>query len=263
MGGYVSLPVVAAARSARIPVIVHEQNIVLGLANRIGRRAASRVAVSFEETLATVGDKGVFTGNPVLPEIVSADLGSARTRGIDRFDLDPARKTVLVFGGSQGASTINDAARGLARLWTDRSDVQIVHVTGLRRPPGEVTVGELIYRSVPFVDDMVEAYAIADVALCRGGATTVAELGVVGLPSVVVPYPHHRDRQQELHGRVLERAGAALVIADADASAEHVATVLQGLLRDPARLERMRAAARSWGKPHAATAVVKVLEAVA
>jgi UDP-N-acetylglucosamine--N-acetylmuramyl-(pentapeptide) pyrophosphoryl-undecaprenol N-acetylglucosamine transferase len=263
MGGYVSLPVVAAARSSQIPVVVHEQNIVLGLANRIGRRAARRIAVSFEDTLASVGDKGVFTGNPVLPEIVSADLGAARAQAIDRFRLDPARKTVLVFGGSQGANTINDAARGLARLWAERSDIQIVHVTGLRRPPGDISESDLIYQSVSFVDDMVEAYAVADVALCRGGATTVAELGVVGLPSVIVPYPHHRDRQQELHGRVLERAGAALVVADTDASPQRVAAALDGLLGDPDRLSRMRVAARSWGKPDAAAAVVDVVTAAA
>jgi UDP-N-acetylglucosamine--N-acetylmuramyl-(pentapeptide) pyrophosphoryl-undecaprenol N-acetylglucosamine transferase len=182
---------------------------------------------------------------------------------MDRFRLDPARKTVLVFGGSQGATTINEAARGIVDLWADRDDVQVVHVTGLRNPPVEVAASGLLYRSVSFVDDMVEAYAIADVALCRGGATTVAELGVIGLPSVIVPYPHHRDRQQELHGRVLERAGAAVVVEDAEATPERVAAALDGLLHDADRLSRMSAAARSWGRPHAATAVAEVVEAAA
>lgn len=263
MGGYVSLPVVAAARSARVPVVLHEQNVVLGLANRLSRPAAHRVAASFEDTLAHLGKKGVFTGNPVLPEIVSADFGAARQRARDRFDLDPHRKTVLVFGGSLGAATINDAALGLAQLWRDRDDVQIVHIAGIRNAAPEVAASKLIFRSVSFLDDMVEAYAAADVALCRGGATTVAELAVVGLPAVIVPYPHHRDMQQERHGRILERAGAAVVVADADATAERVAEVIDALLSDSARLDTMSAAALAWGKPDAAAAVARVLRAAA
>ncbi|MDQ3879281.1 MAG: undecaprenyldiphospho-muramoylpentapeptide beta-N-acetylglucosaminyltransferase [Actinomycetota bacterium] len=263
MGGYVSLPVVTAARSARIPVVLHEQNIVLGLANRLAKRAARTVAVSFEETLSDIGAKGVFTGNPVLPEIVSAELGPARERGIERWRLDPWRKTLLVFGGSLGAATINAAARGLAKLWSHRADVQVVHVTGMRNPAEVGSGGDLIYRSESFVTDMVEAYAVADIALCRGGATTVAELGVIGLPSVIVPYPHHRDKQQERHGRVLEAAGAAAVIPDAEATADRVATVVDDLWSDEDRLGEMRNAAKRWGRPDAAAALAAVVRSAA
>lgn len=263
MGGYVSLPVVAAARRAHVPVVLHEQNIVLGLANKVGKRAARKVAVSFADTMASVGAKGVVTGNPVLSEIADADLDVARDRAFERFGLDRARKTILVFGGSLGAQTVNAAAVGLARSWGERDDVQIVHITGMRQSTTTVDANRLIYRSLAYVDDMIAAYAVADIALCRGGATTVAELGVVGLPAVIVPYPHHRDRQQELHGRVLERAGAALVVADDDASPANVGELLDELLHDDSRLAAMASAARSWGRPHAALEVADVVRSVA
>ncbi|MDQ4057682.1 MAG: undecaprenyldiphospho-muramoylpentapeptide beta-N-acetylglucosaminyltransferase, partial [Actinomycetota bacterium] len=220
MGGYVSLPVCVAARRLKLPVVLHEQNIVLGLANRVCRRFARAVAVSFTETLEHAGPRGVFIGNPVRPEIAAVDHDADRARGHELFELDPQRMTLLVTGGSQGAKRLNEAALGLASLWAERDDLQILHLAGrvqsesFRKQTLGAAEGRLIYRVVDYVDDMVSAYAVADLALCRGGATTVAELGAVGLPAIVVPYPHHRDRQQERHGRVLERAGAAVVLLD-------------------------------------------------
>jgi UDP-N-acetylglucosamine--N-acetylmuramyl-(pentapeptide) pyrophosphoryl-undecaprenol N-acetylglucosamine transferase len=169
-----------------------------------------------------------------------------------------------VFGGSQGAARINRAARALADLWADESGLQIVHITGgsgdadrSARPQ------ELIYRSVAFVDRMIEAYAVADLALCRGGASTVAELAAIGLPAVVVPYPHHRDRQQERQGRVLERAGAAVVLADDETTTERVAREADALLGDDDALARMSAATAALARPDAARDLARVVEAAA
>jgi UDP-N-acetylglucosamine--N-acetylmuramyl-(pentapeptide) pyrophosphoryl-undecaprenol N-acetylglucosamine transferase len=268
MGGYVSLPVCAAARLRGVPAVIHEQNIVLGLANKTCKPLVRRVAVSFEETLEDTGDKGVFTGNPVLPVFVTTGRDAARAEGLKRFELDEDRKTLLVFGGSLGAQRINDAALGLARLWSDRSDLQVVHICGraqeepLRARMEEVE-GPLIYRLVPYVAEMVEAYAVADLALCRGGATTVAELCVFGVPSIIVPYPFHRDRQQERHGRVLEKHGAARVLMDADTHAESVARVTEELLRDEGALASMSRSARALGRPDAASALADVVHEVA
>jgi UDP-N-acetylglucosamine--N-acetylmuramyl-(pentapeptide) pyrophosphoryl-undecaprenol N-acetylglucosamine transferase len=264
MGGYVSLPVSLAAASRRIPLVLHEQNIVFGLAHRVTRRFARKVAVSFEETLASAGKKGVWTGNPVSSEIVDADLAVERERAHDRFDLDPQRRTVLVFGGSLGAKRVTDAALGLAEGWNERTDLQVLHILGRRggEQAGPLT-DQLIYRTVSYVDRMVEAYAVADVAVCRGGASTVAELTVVGVPSIIVPYPYHRDRQQERHARVLEKAGAAEVLLDEDTSASNLAASIERLLNDPGRLEGMRAAARSLGHPSAARDLAEVVRTVA
>lgn len=268
MGGYVSLPACVGARSLRVPVVIHEQNAVFGLANRVSKGWARSVAVSFEETLGDAGPRGVFTGNPVLPDLVQLDLDVARKNALERWDLEADKRTLLVFGGSQGAKTINDAAAGLADMWADRTDVQVLHVTGRAgfeeteiRTKTQQDAGSraLVYRVVEYVSLMGEAYALADLALCRGGATTVAELGVVGLPAIVVPYPHHRDQQQMRHGRALERAGAATVVPDAEATTKRIAKEADLILLDPERLESMKRAARTLGRPDAAARLAAVV----
>ncbi|MGH2751992.1 MAG: undecaprenyldiphospho-muramoylpentapeptide beta-N-acetylglucosaminyltransferase [Actinomycetota bacterium] len=266
MGGYVSLPACVAARRLRLPVVLHEQNIVFGLANRLCRPFARTIAVSFEETLQQAGRKGVLVGNPVVPAIVNVDHDADRKRGLESFELDPKRKVLLVFGGSQGAQRINEAALGLASEWAERADVQILHIAGrvqaesfVERARQLVAGGQLIYRVAGYVTEMVAAYAVADLALCRGGATTVAELGVVGLPAIIVPYPYHRDRQQERHGRVLERAGAAVVLADDATTPERVSELAGGILAVETRLKDMRAAALDTGRPGAAAELARLV----
>jgi UDP-N-acetylglucosamine--N-acetylmuramyl-(pentapeptide) pyrophosphoryl-undecaprenol N-acetylglucosamine transferase len=280
MGGYVSLPACLAARRLRLPVVLHEQNIVFGLANRLCRPFARTIGVSFEETLQSAGRKGVLVGNPVAPNIVNINHDNDRKRAYQLFDLDPERKTLLVFGGSQGAQRINEAALGLTSEWAERGDVQILHIAGRLQTetfveqarqrlgagsagPQKSGAGKLIYRVEGYVDAMVLAYAVADLALCRGGATTVAELGVVGLPSIVVPYPYHRDHQQERHGRMLERAGAAVVLPDEDTTAPRVAEVAGELLEDDGRLKDMREKALSVGRPRAAAALAQLVREAA
>jgi UDP-N-acetylglucosamine--N-acetylmuramyl-(pentapeptide) pyrophosphoryl-undecaprenol N-acetylglucosamine transferase len=266
VGGYASLPVGLAARLARIPVVIHEQNAVLGLANRVLKPVAAAIALSFEDTLARAGRRAVVTGNPVLPSIAAFERDALRPRALERFDLNATAPVVLLFGGSQGAQRVNQAAAGLATAWRARGDVQVVHITG-RAAHAEVEQavasalgdGALIYRALPFVDDMALAYAAADVAVCRGGATTVAELCAVGLPAVIVPYPHHRDRQQERHALILERAGAALHLPDREASADRLAVLLDELLAAPGRLREMAAAAKRLGRPDAARRLAAVV----
>ena len=264
MGGYVSLPVSLAAASARVPLVLHEQNIVFGLAHKITKRFAAAVAVSFEETLRSAGKTGVWTGNPVQPELIDADLTAERARAIASFDLDPDRRTILVFGGSLGAKRVTDAALGLADMWSSRADVQVLHILGSRGGGVEApTTGRLIYRTVDYVDRMIEAYAVADIAVCRGGASTIAELTVVGVPSIVVPYPFHRDRQQERHAQVLAAAGAAEILPDAETTPPTLAARLDVLMRDAGTLDRMRAASRSLGKPDAAQELAALVRRVA
>lgn len=266
MGGYVSLPVCVAASAARIPVVVHEQNIVLGLANRVCKRFARRVAVSFEESLDEAGPRGVFVGNPVSRDMSESEAVRRRPSAIRRFELDAGRSTLLVFGGSQGARRINDAAGELKTLWRGRRDRQVVHIAGRSATLDarvEASADGLVYRVLPFVERMIDAYAVADLALCRGGATTVAELGAVGIPAIIVPYPHHRDQQQERHGRVLERAGAGVVLADLEATGERVAREADLLLGDGERLAKMRHAAAMLGVPDAAERLARVVREAA
>ena len=263
MGGYVSLPVSLAAASRRIPLVLHEQNIVFGLAHRVSKPFARRIAVSFEETLTRAGKKGVWTGNPVSPDLVAADKEAERRRAHATFGLEPDRKTILVFGGSLGAKTVTDAALGLARLWSSRTDVQVLHILGRRGTATAPETAGLIYRVVPYVERMIEAYAVADVAVCRGGASTVAELTVVGVPAVIVPYPHHRDRQQERHATVLESAGAATTLMDRDATPERLAASLDPLLEDDVARARMQEASVRLGRPDAAARLAEIVRTVA
>lgn len=264
MGGYVSLPVCIAARTRSIPVVLHEQNVVLGLANKVSKPFARKIGVSFEETLQSVGSRGVYTGNPVLPEIAHLDREAERSAGYEQFGLDPSRTTVLVFGGSLGARTLNQAAPALARRWAARDDLQILHLSG-RSPQSHTSPAEELsaaYHRVEYTSAMAPVYAVADVGICRGGATTVAELAAVGLPSVIVPYPHHRDRQQERHGAILADAGAAVVVPDAQATTERLGAEVERLLDGPT-LAQMAAAARRLGRPDAARHLATLVEEVA
>lgn len=266
MGGYVSLPAALGAATLRVPVVLHEQNIVFGLAHRVTKPFARKVAVSFEETLAAAGDKGVLVGNPVASRFASFSRLDKRARALERFDLAPSRKTLLIFGGSQGAQRINFAAAGLADRWRERDDLQVLHIAGsgavaeVRRRAA--ATGALIYRVVEFVEDMTEAYAVADLALCRGGASTWAEITVVGLPAIIVPYPYHRDRQQERHARVAERHDAAVVLQDAATTADSIAAIAGPLLLDTARLNEMGLRAKQLGRPDAAERLAEVVRTV-
>jgi UDP-N-acetylglucosamine--N-acetylmuramyl-(pentapeptide) pyrophosphoryl-undecaprenol N-acetylglucosamine transferase len=258
MGGYASLPVVVAARTNRIPTILHEQNAVPGIANVVGIRFARRIALAFAEAREDLPrDAEVrVVGNPIRRRIATLDRASLRDEAVRAFDLDPARQTVFVMGGSLGAARLNAAATGIASRWGMRTDVQLLvsagrdHGDELRRsmPAGD----GLIVRIVDFVERMELAYAAADLAICRAGAATVAELSATGLPSILVPYPYARGNHQEANARALERAGGARVILDAHADAASVADLAAPHLEDPAGLREMWAAAKGFGKPRAA-----------
>jgi UDP-N-acetylglucosamine--N-acetylmuramyl-(pentapeptide) pyrophosphoryl-undecaprenol N-acetylglucosamine transferase len=267
MGGYVSLPVCVAARSRGTSIVLHEQNAVLGLANRVCKPLAARVAVSWRETLPSSGPRGVFTGNPVLPEIAHLDRSQRRSAALARFDLEPGRRTLLVFGGSQGARTLNQAAVGLSQRWKDRSDRQVLHISG----PAEYEVvkqrvvsgGEMIYNVVDLLSEMMDAYSVADLVLCRGGATTVAELTATGLPAIIVPYPYHRDRQQERHADVLASAGAAVTLSDADTTTDSVGAIADSLFDSESALAAMARASLGLGHPDAAEHLASVVREAA
>lgn len=268
MGGYVSLPAVLAARSLKVPVVLHEQNIVFGLAHKVSKPFAAKVAVSFEETLPAAGPKGVYVGNPVAPEFASFSRQEQRAAALGMFGLESSRMTLLVFGGSQGARRINEAASRLPERWSDRTDLQILHIAGRSafeqlRDRQHDTDGGCIYRVVDFVDDMRKAYAVGDLALCRGGATTLAELALVGLPAIVVPYPYHRDRQQERQARVAEKAGAAVVLDDDATTATSVASLAAALLGDTDRLADMSKRFATLARPDAADRLAELVRSVA
>jgi len=267
MGGYVSVPASLAAIRSRRPLVLHEQNAVPGLANRTLSRVARTVALSFGETARLVPRRAdiVVTGNPVREEIlaVRSDRAAFAEEARSTLGLEAGRSTVVAFGGSQGALHLDRAVAGALGLLRDRRDLQVLLLTGPahlqqteRRLPGE---GALLVRALSFLDRMELAYAVADLVVSRAGATTVAEVTVCGLPSILVPYPYATGRHQEANARSLQRAGAAMVVMDDALTSELLASRVAGLLDDRARLRAMAERATAWARPDAAQALAKVV----
>jgi UDP-N-acetylglucosamine--N-acetylmuramyl-(pentapeptide) pyrophosphoryl-undecaprenol N-acetylglucosamine transferase len=260
-GGYVALPAYLAARRAKVPVVVHEQNALPGLANRIGARLAARVAVTVPGT-ALRGAEHV--GMPLRSAIASLDRAAARDEGRAVFGLDPDRPTLLVFGGSQGAASLNRAAVGAADALTD-AGVQVLHARGPKNT--DVTVparpaGRAPYVVVDYLDRMDLAYAAADLALCRAGAVTVAELSAVGLPAAFVPLPIGNGEQRRNALPVVE-AGGGLLVDDADLSPAWISSTLVPVLTDPAALAGYAARAAAAGTPDADERLAEIVYEVA
>lgn len=265
VGGYVSVPAVLAAWRAKRPVVLHEQNAVPGLANRLLARRANVACVSFAESAALLPRRTptVVTGNPVRREILAVPgareaLASA---AFGELDLDSSRRTALIFGGSQGALRIDHAVIGAMELLRDRADLQLLVLTGpahladvaaaARRMPA------LLVRAIPFLQRMDLAYAAADVVVARAGATTIAEVTVCGLPSILVPYPHATANHQEANARVVERAGASTIVPDRVLTPELLARRMTALLDDEPGLVRMGRCASAWSRPDATTSLAE------
>lgn len=270
-GGYASVPLTLAARRTRIPLVVHEQNAIPGLANRLAAQWAEAIAVSVPGSGDRFGDpdRVALTGNPVRPGFADLDRAAARPAALAAFDLEPERRTLLVFGGSQGARTLNDAVIGSLGLWDDPGRLQILHVAGRGdhervRAAWEhalsVTAPDVpLVRCHEFVADMPAAYAAADVVACRAGASTIAELTVLGLPSVLVPYPHATDDHQTANARALADAGAATVVPDEWLAPRSLVGASQPWLSDDVARGEAAAAARSLARPDAAERVARLV----
>ena len=260
-GGYVSLPVYLAAWRAHIPVVVQEQNVLPGLANKVAARFAAAVLTSFPSTPLPHAE---FVGMPVRRAI--ADL-AARGRTADQaaarrfFGLPEQGPVLLVSGGSQGARTLNEAVTGA----TDRlleAGVSVLHVWGsLNFPDGAQVVesaGGARYVPVSYVDEMGQAYAAADLMLARSGASTVTETGSVGLPCVFVPWPFGNGEQQR-NAVSLVDAGAGLLVMDADMTADNLVNIVLPLTGDPERLAAMGRIAAEVMRPGSSDRVARVI----
>ncbi len=268
-GGYVSFPLARASRRLGLPLVVHEQNALPGLANRLAARWADRVAVSFPGSADHFPhpEHVAVTGNPVRVEILALDDASARSRILRSFELDQGRRTLLVFGGSQGARSLNQAAISSHGLWRRPERVQILHVAG-RVLYGETAdawagvprrAGGPLVRCVEFIDDMASAYAVADVVVCRSGATSIAEITALGKASVLVPYPHATGDHQRHNALALERAGGARVILDADLDGRSLVAAAERLFDDDELRQTVAAAARAFGRRDAADNVARLI----
>jgi UDP-N-acetylglucosamine--N-acetylmuramyl-(pentapeptide) pyrophosphoryl-undecaprenol N-acetylglucosamine transferase len=261
-GGYVCGPVVYAASRLGIPTLIHEQNVVPGLTNRFLARFATRIAVSFAESLAYFpAKKTVYTGNPRATAVLHGNAEAARRS----LSLPADKKIVLVVGGSRGARAINEATLALAESMADFPDCHFVYITGevhyesiqaaLRQRAG----GPDNLTLLPYVHNMPDLLAATHVSVNRAGASTLAELTALGIPAILVPSPYVTNNHQEKNARGLERAGAAIVLLEKELNGTTLKQALASIVGDSEKWSHMHRQSRMMGKPDAAQQIVRLI----
>lgn len=253
VGGYAAGPVCLAAWLMRIPVCLQEQNSLPGITNRLLARLARRVYIAFPESRSFFPrGKTLLSGNPVREEII--------TLGRQRAPREPGRPfTILVAGGSQGARSINSAIIAMLPLIDDSRSLHLIHQCGgddLTRVRRAYQDAGIPARVEAFFTDMDRQYALADLVVCRAGATTVAELTCIGKPAIFIPFPHAADNHQEINARSVVSADAGEMILEAALDGRDLWQRIQRLRDDPARRAAMADRARALGRPEAAALIV-------
>lgn len=259
VGGYISAPPVLAAYTLGITRVVHESNVTPGLANKLCARFANLVMLAYSQTgpkLPGVAPRETV-GCPVNPKVLEGDAAAA----FERYGLDPGQPTLLIVGGSLGAQTLNDLGIAIAKA-SARSH-QLILVTGPAYIEATTAALDPLPPGVCLVDyerKMPEAYAAADLVVCRAGSSTLAELTALGKPSLLIPSPNVTDNHQEGNARGLEEVGAAEVVVEKDIDFGAVAARIEALLADADRLRGMEIAARGEGKLDTAERVADLIE---
>lgn len=255
-GGYVTGPVLFAATLASLPAVVFESNAEPGFTNRVLAELVTRVACAFPEPAERWGRKAVVTGCPVRAEFFQAPV---------RRPAAPFR--LLITGGSQGALPINRVVvDAMERFASRKSELVIVHQTGERDYDAVRTAyarREIHAEVVPFLTNMPERFAQADLILCRSGAITVAEVAAAGRAAIFIPFGRATDSHQLRNAQALGRLGAARVVPEPELTAARLTTEIFSLLEHPARLAEMGSRARALARPQAAAAIVNLIEEAA
>ncbi len=262
-GGFVSGPVLLAARLAGRPVVIQEQNAFPGVTNRIASRWAKAVLVPYQEAKPAFppGARLRFIGNPVRPEVGAAQ----RAAGRQAFGYTDADKVLVVMGGSGGARDFHRAVVAAVKVM-QVPGLKVLHITGeryleqVKELYGSETAGVTI---VPYLHNMPEAYAAADAGVFRAGALTLAELQVRRLPSVLIPSPNVTHTHQEWNARTLEQRGAALVVREAGITAENLAAALTTVLTDEAQRASISQALGELAQPDAARRIAEAIMGIA
>jgi UDP-N-acetylglucosamine--N-acetylmuramyl-(pentapeptide) pyrophosphoryl-undecaprenol N-acetylglucosamine transferase len=258
-GGYVSASVVLAQAVRRGLILIHEQNVIPGRTNLWLSRFASRICLTFEDSIHYFpASKSIVTGLPVRPDLIQLPEQEEARKALG---LDTELFTVLVIGGSQGARKLNDVVtESIAALAS--LPIQILHQSG-ERNYDEVCIKQKAmgcrnYHVRAYIDEMALAYAAADLVVARCGASTVAEVTCVGLPAIFVPYPYAYADHQTYNGKFVARRGAALLIPEKELTAEKLVDAITKLMTSPETLAKMREASKSLGKPNAAKDIVSL-----
>jgi len=265
VGGYASVPCALAAATLGLPIVVQEQNAVAGLANRITSRVARASAVAFPGSDLR---RAVVTGNPVRPEVLAVSRSDGdRAAARSALGLPEGRRVVGVFGGSLGALRINRAVlEAVGGPWAGRSDLAVHHVVGERdwslvsASVPDLPHGGLWYRPVRYEERLPLLMSAADLCVSRSGGNSVAELAVLGTPSVLVPLPGAPGDHQTANARILADEGGAVLVADPEMDGARLAAEVDGLVGDDGRLSAMGAAAARLGRRDAADRIAALVE---
>lgn len=253
-GGYVSGATILAAWLLKIKTLIHEQNSVPGLTNKISARFVDQIAISYKESadyFNTKDEKLVLTGNPVRKKILEVNSKKAK----NQLEISNDKKVLLVMGGSQGATSINQLMLEIYNDLLKIDNLVIIHITGeddfhkvKTRLESNIN-NELIIS--PFIDNIEYPLASADLIISRAGAISIAEITSLGLPSILIPYPHAINNHQYKNARVLEKAGAALIYKDDQLNSKEILNEVKALLSNDERLIKMSKLSKSIGKPEA------------
>ena len=260
-GGYVCGPILLAASLMKVPTLIQEQNAVAGVTNKILSKFVDKIAVGTQDALKNFpADKTIYTGNPIRAEV----LKGKKEDGLKEFDFTADKPIVLISGGSRGARSINNAMIDVLKSAVQKNSAQFLHVTGkgefdsVTKRLTDVLDAPNI-KVVPYLYNMPQAMAMADLAIFRAGATGLAELTARGIPAILIPYPYAAENHQEFNARALVEAGAARMILNKDLTAELLQKNLDELLTSPEKLKSMAAASLSLGKPHAADEIADII----
>ena len=253
MGGYITFPAGMMAALTGVPLVLHEQNAVAGLANRVLSRVADRILTGFPDVLP----KGEWVGNPVRADIAALSEPALRCAG------RTGPLNLLVIGGSLGAQALNETVPAGMALLTEAELPNIVHQAGethVEALKANYAAAGVTAHCVPFIEDMAGAYGWADLVLCRAGALTIAEVAAAGVPAILVPYPHAVDDHQTANARFLVNVGAAFLMPQGEMTPDSLA-----LIRNYSRsqLLQMAALARGQARPDACASVAGVCAEIA
>lgn len=255
-GGYVSLPVVVSAWFLRKKIIIHESDVVLGLANRIGARLAAKVLLGFEIKEKTQDKKYIFTGNPVRSEILNGNSEEA----YHFFSFDKEKPVILITGGGQGARFLNRLVqKSLERL----GEYQIIHLVG---PKNTLPESKDNYKPYKWLEakEMGLAYALADLVVARAGANTLAEIAALGRPSILIPLPQAAGNHQLANAQFFGKAGVSIILEQEDLNTKKFVKTIESLFHDRSKLENMGLQAKTLACPDSASRIaeeiLKILE---
>lgn len=254
-GGFVCGPVVFIGALLKIKTVIHEQNVIPGVTNRILSKFTDKVLISFEESRQYFknNDKIEITGNPVRRDFIDVDREKSRKD----LGVDDDRIIVMVFGGSRGAERINESMVDVLIHFNHKKNIHIIHVTG--ETHYEKVINVFRKRNIQlaenivikdYINDMPKLMGACDLVICRSGAITLAEVTTMGLPAILIPSPYVTNNHQEYNARVLEKNGAAILLTEKELNGNNIVTLINSLIKDRKALKHMGLKSRKISKPN-------------